>query len=164
MRKESELESLDIHHLKKDLDILHKRRQVSLERYPDKQNEDSEKVYQLRQKFIRASILMTEDEAVICTKLFVEHIAGVNWNDEKMLEKVGRNCNGVGTKALDDGATFWRELHGSVQDFLTDDEANWLIEKDVNGVGAFELLCRLDSNHPSALEPSAVVSHIWWWK
>jgi len=165
MRKESELEGLDVFHLERGLEVLHKGRKDSLERYPDRKDDEvAEKVYQLRQKFIRASILMTEDEANICTKLYVEHIAGVDWDDEKVFEKVGKNLNGVGDKPKNDFLAFWRELHIATPDFLTDEEAEWLADVDTGGDGAFVLLCRLDFNHPTALEPSAVMSSILYWK
>jgi len=165
MRKESELEGLDVFHLERGLEVLHKRRKDSLERYPDRKDDEvAEKVYQLRQKFIRASILMTEDEAIICTKLYVEHIAGVKWDDEDMLNKVGRRCNGLDEKTRDDAESFWKELNASIPGFLTDDEAKWLVNVDTSGYGAFQLLCRLDFNHPTAIEPSAVMSSIVYWK
>ena len=50
MRKESELEGLDVFHLERGLEVLHKRRKDSLERYPDRKDDEvAEKVYQLRQ-------------------------------------------------------------------------------------------------------------------
>ena len=107
---------------------------------------------------------MTEEEAITCTRLFVEHIAGVDWEDENVFDKVGRNCNGVGEKPLNDGGTFWKKIHEIIPEFLTEDEAKWLQNADIDGQGAFELLCQLDFNHPSALEPSALISNIWYWK
>ena len=55
MRKEAELEQLDKFHLEQRIGVLNKRRGDFLKKNPEKKyNEISEKVFQLRQKFIRA--------------------------------------------------------------------------------------------------------------
>ena len=98
----------------------------------------------LNEKLVKAALFMETDQQELCTRLYVQYIAGVVipetwWQDTGWANKVGRNLN-TRDGLSRNGVGFWQELQQAIPGFFSVEELEWLVEKDSQGGGGGVLL------------------------
>lgn len=136
---------------------------IAIREDPSKCYFDDPQILDLSKRFVKLAFLMDKDDQDQFTKLYIQHIAGVDQAEENWSMRVGLNMSGGGEKPPQDGVTFWRELKQCIPEALTPEEIDTLIKKDPTAGGAFDIVCLIDNfNCKSPLLHSMMVSIIAW--
>lgn len=119
---------------------------------------------------ITAPFLLDEDEADMCTILFVKHGVGIDLPEdiEKAWkidwgEEAGKRLNNVSKeKALYDGESFWRNVRNKIPELISEEETEWLVKNDPRAYGGADFIFALAFRSPSTLaDHLASYVHVW---
>lgn len=120
----------------------------------------------LYEKFIRTAFSMNGDQQDLCMRLYTRHLAGIvipdDWGEDRgWIDKVGINLNtSAGPKR--DGVGFWQDFQKSFPEFLSEEEAKWLVDKDPSARGSSILMFYMGTYPKSGLAPTILASvHTW---